>query len=152
MNKGFKISMKDFKGSTALHWACYSGQENAVSALLSWDAEIDLQDYTYGMTALHLGVMSGNGRIVKKLLLKGCDLNIKDYNGRLSLDIAKENEYHNIQAMIEDKGGIEEFLNIKAPFRKTSQKTFHFFFFVILFFANYLLNITFVIFQQDREV
>lgn len=26
MSKGMKISAEDGKGSTALHWACYSGQ------------------------------------------------------------------------------------------------------------------------------
>ena len=38
LNKGLKLAVADSKGSTALHWACYSGQENAVNALLSWNA------------------------------------------------------------------------------------------------------------------
>ena len=88
MNKGLKLAVTDSKGSTALHWACYSGQENAVSALLSWGAEMDSQDFTYGMTPLHLAVMSGNGRIVKKLLVKGCDRHIPNYSGKLPLDLA----------------------------------------------------------------
>lgn len=33
-----KISTEDAKGSTALHWACYSGQENAAYALIAWGA------------------------------------------------------------------------------------------------------------------
>ena len=81
--------MLDGKGSTPLHWACYSGQENAAFALMSWGSSIDLQEQTFGMTPLHLAVMSGNGRIVKKLLLRGCDRNIRDYNGKLPLDVAK---------------------------------------------------------------
>jgi palmitoyltransferase len=63
--------------------------ENAAYALISWGAEIDKQEFTFGMTPLHLAVMSGNGRIVKKLLLKGCDRNIKSYNGKYPLDIAR---------------------------------------------------------------
>jgi ankyrin repeat protein len=76
-----KISTEDGKGSTALHWACYSGQENSAYALLAWGAEIDKQDFTYGMTPLHLAV--------KKLLMRGCDRNLKNYSGKLPLDIAK---------------------------------------------------------------
>lgn len=38
MSKGFKIQVEDNKGSTPMHWACYSGRENAVNALLSWGA------------------------------------------------------------------------------------------------------------------
>ena len=91
MHKGFKIGVKDFKGSTPLHWACYSAQENAVNALIAWLAELDAQDFTYGFTPLHLAVMSGNGRIVKKLLLRGCDRNVKDFAGKLPLDFAREN-------------------------------------------------------------
>lgn len=83
-----KISTEDAKGSTALHWACYSGQENAAYALIAWGAELDKQDFTYGMTPLHLAVMSGNGRIVKKLLVRGCDRTIKNYSNRSALDIA----------------------------------------------------------------
>jgi palmitoyltransferase len=101
-----KISTEDSKGSTALHWACYSGQENSAYALLAWGAEMDKQDFTYGMTPLHLAVMSGNGRIVKKLLMRGCDRNIKNYSGKLPLDLAQENEYKNITEMIVDRQGI----------------------------------------------
>jgi ankyrin repeat protein len=43
MGKGMKIGSTDFGGSTPLHWACYSGAERAVAALLAWGAEIDCQ-------------------------------------------------------------------------------------------------------------
>lgn len=77
MSKGFKIQVEDSKGSTPLHWACYSGSESAVNALLAWESEIDCQDKIYGLTPLHLAVLSGNGRVVKKLLIRGCNRNIK---------------------------------------------------------------------------
>jgi ankyrin repeat protein len=43
LKKGIKISVKDGKGSTPLHWACYSGMENAAKALIAWGAEINNQ-------------------------------------------------------------------------------------------------------------
>ena len=92
--------------------------------------------------------MSGNGRIVKKLLVKGSERNIKNYSNRLCLDIARENEYKNITEMIVDKRGVEEFFNIKTPYRKIGQFTFPFFFFVVFFLVNYLLSISFVIFRH----
>ena len=46
-------------GSTALHWACYTGSEAAVIFLLSWNLNINAQDRE-GITPLHLAVMSGN--------------------------------------------------------------------------------------------
>lgn len=36
-------------------------------------------------------------------------------------------------------------LNIKNPFRKIGKRTFPFYFFLIAFFTNYLLNVSFVI-------
>ena len=88
MNKGFRIQVEDSKGSSPLHWACYSGRENAVNALLAWGAEMDIQDKCYGLTPLHLAVLSANGRIVKKLLIKGANRSIKDFRNKLPLDLA----------------------------------------------------------------
>jgi hypothetical protein len=135
----------DSKGSTPLHWACYSGMENSAYALISWGAEIDKQEATFGMTPLHLATMSGNGRIVKKLLIKGCDRNIRAYNGKLALDIARENEYKNIADMIIDKQGIEELMNIKTPFRKLHKHTLPFYMLLFMYLSSYGFNITFVL-------
>jgi len=109
---------------------------------------MDKQDFTYGMTPLHLAVMSGNGRIVKKLLTRGCDRNIRNYSNKLALDIAIENEYKNITEMIVDKQGLEELFNIKTPYRKIGKVTFPFYFLLTLFLTNYLLNVSFVLFQH----
>jgi hypothetical protein len=36
-------------------------------------------------------------------------------------------------------------LNIKNPFRKIGKRTFPFYFFIIAFFLNYALNVSFVL-------
>ena len=53
------LNVKDQKGSTPLHWACYIGSENAVNFLCSWNVEINLTDIEGHLTPLHLAVMSG---------------------------------------------------------------------------------------------
>ncbi len=50
--------------------------------------------------------------------------------------------------MIIDKRGIEEFFNVKTPYRSIKKTTFPFYFLIVMFLANYLLNISFVLFQN----
>jgi len=50
--------------------------------------------------------------------------------------------------MIIDKRGIEELFNIKTPYRKIGKVTFPFYFLLILFLTNYILNVSFVLFQH----
>jgi ankyrin repeat protein len=78
MNKGFKIQVEDSKGSTPLHWACYSGSESSVNSLLAWGSEIDSQDKIYG-------------KIVKKMLIRGANRNIAV---RIMLHRILEENYH----------------------------------------------------------
>lgn len=53
--------------------------------------------------------------------------------------------------MIIDKRGLEELFNIKTPYRKIEKLTFPFYFLLILFLTNYLLNVSFVLFQHFPE-
>lgn len=50
--------------------------------------------------------------------------------------------------MIIDKQGIEEFFNIKTPYRKIGKFTLPYYFLVVLFLINYILNVSFVLFQH----
>lgn len=151
MNKGFKIQVEDNKGSTPMHWACYSGRENSVNALISWGAELDCQDKIYGLTPLHLAVLSGNGKIVKKLLIRGANRNIKDFRNKLPLDIARDNEYPSISNMIEDKFGCAEFYNLKQPFRKTTKLSLPFVVFGLLYISNFGLNFARIILSDKAS-
>ena len=78
-----KISAEDSKGSTALHWACYSNSEIALSYLLAWEPLLDVQDQD-GFTPLHLAVKSvdtvESTRPVRFLLIRGADTSIRDKN------------------------------------------------------------------------
>ena len=76
--------------------------ENAVSALLAWGAQRDIQEDSNLMTPLHYAVVSDNIRIVKKLLLFGCDKTIKNKKGQTALDLAIEKDYLNMAQVIKD--------------------------------------------------
>jgi ankyrin repeat protein len=52
------INSKDKVGSTPIHWACYTGSENALSFILAQNPDINVQDKD-GYTPLHLAVISG---------------------------------------------------------------------------------------------
>ena len=70
------VNVKDNRGSTPLHWACYSRSEIALNYLLSMNPDLELHD-DQGNTPLHLSVKSveilKSTRPVKALLLKGAN-------------------------------------------------------------------------------
>ena len=52
--------------------------------------------------------------------------------------------------MIEDRFGVEEFYNLKQPYRKTSTKcSIPFVVFMFLFFSTFLLNLIFAVHHMD---
>jgi uncharacterized protein len=52
---GLDINTPDRRDSTPLHWACFRQAEVALSFLLAWKPNINLQDVD-GNTPLHLAV------------------------------------------------------------------------------------------------
>ena len=55
--KGVDLDLQDGRGSTPLHWACYSTSEVALKYLLAWGPDMNLRD-NEGYTPLHLAVKS----------------------------------------------------------------------------------------------
>ncbi|EAR94876.1 DHHC zinc finger protein (macronuclear) [Tetrahymena thermophila SB210] len=114
---GVDLNLTDHKGGTALHWACYLGSENAVNYLVSKMKDKLNNADGEGLTPLHLAVISGNARVVRKLLQRGANRNALDNNQKTPAQLADENEFHNIQQMLEKTGGFQEYCNIKQPFK-----------------------------------
>mmetsp|Transcript_15391 Transcript_15391/g.10778 ORF Transcript_15391/g.10778 Transcript_15391/m.10778 type:complete len:85 (+) Transcript_15391:1-255(+) len=78
------INFQDYRGSTPLHWACYSRSEFALNYLLSMNPNMELKDLQ-GYTPLHLAIKSvgqlSSTRPVRALLLKGADRDAVDKDG-----------------------------------------------------------------------
>lgn len=51
------VDIQDNRGSTPLHWACYSRSEVALNYILSMNPNLEIKD-DQGYTALHLAVKS----------------------------------------------------------------------------------------------
>lgn len=74
-------NLPDQKGSTPLHWAAYSGSEEAAAYLLTLaDVKVNVRDND-GQTPLFLATLYGNTKIVRRLLIKGANRRIKNNKG-----------------------------------------------------------------------
>lgn len=118
------FSEKDSKGGTALHWAAFYGCEQAVNYLLAWDlGDINVQDKE-GLSPLHLGCMSGNSRVVRRLLIKGADRALKDNKDKTASDIAKENDFNNIDKMLKEKNSFfVDYYSVRPGFKKADRSS-----------------------------
>lgn len=103
-NYGFDVNQGDNKLSTALHWASFLNKENALTYLLAWGADPNLQDVDNN-TPLHLSILlscrTGNTRNVKLLLLKGASRHIANNDNYKPIDLVnpeavKANELKNL--------------------------------------------------------
>lgn len=82
--KDMDINETDNRGSTPLHWACYSRSEFALSYILALGPELEIQDQA-GFTPLHLAIKSvgelKSTRPVRALLLKGASREARNLKG-----------------------------------------------------------------------
>ena len=86
---GLDLNQKDKRGSTPLHWACYSQSEVAMCYLLAWNPKLDIGD-NEGFTPMHIAVRSIDNfescRPIRSLLIQGASLNIRDKKNKLACD------------------------------------------------------------------
>ena len=76
--------------STALHAAAIGGHNASVEALLSWGAEVNLQEQA-GFTPLHDACQEGHLLCVLTLLKAGASLTLPDREGGLPIHHAAKN-------------------------------------------------------------
>jgi ankyrin repeat protein len=72
-----------------LHWACHTRSEMALTYLLSFNPDLNIQDHE-GKTPLHMAVKNADpscrSRCVRFLLLRGARVDIRDKEGKLAQD------------------------------------------------------------------
>jgi len=88
------IDTVDSRGSTPLHWACFSSSELSLIYILAWckPHHLEIQDVD-GYSPLHLAVKSTETlkscRPVRALLYRGASRESKDKKGLRPIDIAQ---------------------------------------------------------------
>ena len=107
------ISEPDYNGSTALHWACFSGAVHSVKFLLALHAEINAMDKKE-ITPLHLACYFKREDIVIKLLQNGAIKEMENIRGEKGLYISKKKRDKKIYDILKKKEG-NNILNIEEP-------------------------------------
>ena len=81
IRNGLKVNYQDMKGLTALHLACYKGQDDNVEYLIKNNADINAKD-VLGRSPLSFAIMEGQTNAIQALLDAGADLDIYDNEGK----------------------------------------------------------------------
>ena len=105
LEAGSDLNIMTASGSP-LHHAVRYGNVEAVSQLIEYGAKVNAQDFD-GLTPFHVAVESYSDskkneclKIVAKLLEEPIDLNLRDLDGNTGLELAFENECHDIIGML----------------------------------------------------
>jgi ankyrin repeat protein len=94
------LEQTDNRGSTPLHWACYSKSEFALNYIIAMKPNLELQDQG-GFTPLQLAVRSvveiKTTRPVRALLLKGASRQATNIKGETCTDLIKDQTPQNLK-------------------------------------------------------
>ncbi len=117
----------DNRGSTPLHWACYSKSEFALSYILAMNPNLEVQDQA-GYTPLHLAIKAvpdlKSTRPVRALLLKGASRDARNLQGVPCNEMINEkcpvSMQHELKMMLKEPRYVECFM-IKTPLKPLRQ-------------------------------
>ena len=141
--------MVDKRGSTPLHWACYSRSEFALLFILSLQPDLEIKDNA-GFTALHLAIKSVNQmqscRSVRTLLLRGSSRKATNSQEVKPIEMINPNMADSLQtelkSMLEQPFYLECFMvrTPLVPLRKNHKtQTLFIFLFIILYLTQMFL-------------
>jgi len=92
-------------GTTILHAAVYSGNEEIVELLIAKGLDVNAKDYGTEITPLHKATLEGHTYVVELLIAKGANVNAKDRHHRTPLDCVRRSEHPDIAALLRKHGG-----------------------------------------------
>ncbi|XP_049788144.1 poly [ADP-ribose] polymerase tankyrase-1-like [Schistocerca cancellata] len=94
---------ENWRGWTALHWAAYWGDAEAVRCLVDGGAEVDARDYRK-IAPLHLAAFNGHTAVVQMLLASSADPNSRHLSGRTPLHAAAHSGHADVVAVLLEAG------------------------------------------------
>lgn len=97
------IDSRDDTGLTPLMVAAYSGQGEAIAALLEGNALVDSKDQS-GFTALMFAANAGKSDSVKKLLNAGANINEQDKDGSTPIMFVAQHGYNDVVKILLEHG------------------------------------------------
>jgi len=107
LGQGADVNGTQADGSTALHWAAYANDPQAVRLLIAAGAAPDARTRT-GMTPLLLAAEAGSAEIVRQLLAAGAEVDGAFRNGETPLMMAaRTGDTTTIDALVEAGADIE---------------------------------------------
>ena len=90
------VNLKDYRGQTALYFACLSEHLEAVKQLIKFGADMEVEDVADNITPLMQISYMGNVGIVTYLLEHGANVNHQNENGETALFYACHSEYDQV--------------------------------------------------------
>ena len=90
------INIKDFKGQSALFWACKKNRKMIVEILLNANANPNICENKKNKSPLMIACQNGNVEIVQTFIHNEVDLNLKDIDGKTALEWAVEKGHDEI--------------------------------------------------------
>jgi ankyrin repeat protein len=90
LQQKFDVNASQTDGATALHWAVYHEDLEAIDLLIAAHAKPDLKNRD-GVTPLHLASLAGNSRIIDRLINAGADARQTGPAGETMLMLAARN-------------------------------------------------------------
>ena len=100
LNRGAKVNLANRKGQTPLHSAALSNKTFIISLLLKKSAKINATD-THGNTPLMLATKKNRREAVLLLIEKGADKTLRNKKGENAANIAVNNEFAEIAAILQ---------------------------------------------------
>lgn len=149
------INSKDYRESTPLHWAAFSGAELTLNYIIAWGGDLDAQD-SRGLTPLHLAVKSykenRSTKGIKQLLIKGASRNALDFDTKKPVDylaVPQPGERpdqlaNEIRKLLKDEWSIMgDCLMIRNTFKKQTKSSFTLIcYFVLMSISFFLLEMS----------
>lgn len=122
--EGINIDEPDERGNTALHYACYKGNEHVALALINKGANVNIQNINK-ISPLHIVSTNGNTKIAEYILEKDGDIALTDMALSTPLHQATEKGNIEIVKLIMQKNREinmlpEDYLNMKDCCKSTA--------------------------------